>query len=336
MGEQRLFAIFLFIAIFVALIHRIYCRLMIKLRAIFKDLPFVYQLFSAIVVVCSGMLLSTLVFGAYLLIAKGDMNWMSDQVEDLRILQLFASFGTFFFPALCLSYLFGERIPTYLQLRGTNFSTVLLTVVTILFLEPFLNYTVYLNEQLVFPEFMAGIEDWLRQTEENAQQLTLQLLQADSIGALIFNVFLVGVVAAVSEEFLFRGVLQRIFEKLFKNPHVVIWMVACIFSAIHLQFYGFIPRLLLGALMGYLLLYTQSLWIPVIAHFTNNTYGVLAYGLSPNQDVYEQLEHIGTGDSCWLAGVSLALATCSCWLLGRNACIRKKSQIDTDINSIKE
>lgn len=80
---------------------------------------------------------------------------------------------------------------------------------------------------------------------------------------------------AITEEFFFRGALQRLIGKWNPNPHFVIWSAAILFSAFHLQFYGFIPRMLLGAYLGYLLLWTRSIWIPVFAHFINNATAVI-------------------------------------------------------------
>ena len=59
------------------------------------------------------------------------------------------------------------------------------------------------------------------------------------------------------------------------NIHLSIWASAIIFSAIHFQFYGFIPRLLLGALFGYLYYWSGNLLIPMFAHFVNNAFGVI-------------------------------------------------------------
>lgn len=92
---------------------------------------------------------------------------------------------------------------------------------------------------------------------------------------LIVNLMVMAVCPAITEEFFFRGALQRLIGKWSHNPHLVIWSVAILFSAFHLQFYGFIPRMLLGAYFGYLLLWSRSIWVPVFAHFVNNATAVI-------------------------------------------------------------
>jgi membrane protease YdiL (CAAX protease family) len=295
-----------------------------KLRAIFKDAPFLCQLLITIVVVFTGALLGVFAYTIYMMAVTGNWNViMPETANDMRVMQFFSTLGTFFFPALLLAYVFSGKAAGYLQLRKPRLASVFLTVLAVLVARPFLNLTVYLNERLVLPEFMHGLEAWMQQMEETARQLILQMLQADNAWILIFNIFLLGLLAAVGEEFMFRGVTQRVFEKLFRNPHAVIWTVAVIFSAIHLQFYGFVPRMLLGALMGYLLLWTKSLWVPVTAHFTNNAIGVLLSYFASGTKLEEQLESIGTGHTIWTAAVSLAMTWCLCLMIKR--VIRVKS-----------
>ena len=102
-------------------------------------------------------------------------------------------------------------------------------------------------------------------------------LDAGNIGVLLFNLFMIAFIPALAEEMLFRGVLQRILGEWFRNYHIAIWVVAILFSLAHYQLSGFIPRIFLGALFGYLYLWTSSIWIPVIAHFTNNGMAVIYY-----------------------------------------------------------
>ncbi|MDR2627342.1 MAG: CPBP family intramembrane metalloprotease [Dysgonamonadaceae bacterium] len=284
-----------------------------NLQAIFKDAPFLHQLLMTIAVAACGALLSIFASAACAALTAGSESAGLESLNNLRMMQLFSELGTFLFPALFLAYIFGEKgIAAFLQLRKPRMSPILLTALTVLLAIPFLNLTVYLNEQLALPNFLKPLETWMKHCEETAQQLTDQLLQADTAGTLVFNLFLIGAVAAVSEEFMFRGVVQRVFEKISGNPHLVIWMVAFLFSAIHLQFYGFVPRMLLGALTGYLLLWTKSLWIPVTAHFVNNATGVLAAYFFSDTPLGKQLELIGTGSTLWMAGASLILTLYLC------------------------
>jgi len=92
---------------------------------------------------------------------------------------------------------------------------------------------------------------------------------------MILNLFIIAILPAVGEEFFFRGVLQKILIRLFKSVHVAIWVTAFIFSAIHFQFFGFVPRFILGLIFGYLFFWSGTLWLPVISHFINNAVPVI-------------------------------------------------------------
>ena len=106
--------------------------------------------------------------------------------------------------------------------------------------------------------------------------LTEFLTDFDSTGYFILAIFVIAVIPGIGEELLFRGFLQNILRRIFKNDHVAIWTAAIVFSAIHFQFYGFIPRVLLGALFGYLYVWTGNLLIPICAHFINNSVSLIA------------------------------------------------------------
>lgn len=133
---------------------------------------------------------------------------------------------------------------------------------------PLVQYTYHLNQLLPLPE------SWLAQEESTAAVLKI-IMTYNAPYELIFNLLLIGVLPALGEEIVFRGIFQKNLQWLVKNPHVAIWIAAVFFSAIHFQFEGFIPRMILGAILGYLFYYTQNLWVPIIAHFFNNALQVL-------------------------------------------------------------
>jgi uncharacterized protein len=131
------------------------------------------------------------------------------------------------------------------------------------------------NQGVVFPESLKGIEKWMKESEESAGELTKFLTDFKTPSQLIVAMVVVAVLAGISEELIFRGVLQNITLRAFGNPHVAIWFAAFTFSFIHLQFYGFFPRMLLGALFGYLYYWTKNIWVPMFAHFVNNGFTLL-------------------------------------------------------------
>jgi uncharacterized protein len=139
---------------------------------------------------------------------------------------------------------------------------------------------VYWNAQLVLPEFMSGIESWMKEMETQLMELTKFLTDFQSIPELLTGILVIGVFAGIGEELFFRGLVQPKMRGYFKSAHWGIWMTAIIFSAIHVQFYGFLPRVFLGALFGYMYHYSGSLFYPIIAHIFNNSFTVLIVYLS--------------------------------------------------------
>lgn len=133
----------------------------------------------------------------------------------------------------------------------------------------------YWNSHLVLPEFLSGVEQWMRDMETQLMELTQFLTNFQSIPELLAGILVIGVFAGVGEELFFRGLIQPKMQGYLQSPHWGIWVTAIIFSAIHVQFYGFLPRLFLGALFGYLYHYTGSLFYPILGHILNNTFTLL-------------------------------------------------------------
>ena len=133
----------------------------------------------------------------------------------------------------------------------------------------------YWNSHLVLPEFLSGVEQWMRDMETQLMELTQFLTDFQSIPELLAGILVIGVFAGVGEELFFRGLIQPKMQGYLGSPHWGIWVTAIIFSAIHVQFYGFLPRLFLGALFGYLYHYTGSLFYPILGHILNNALTLL-------------------------------------------------------------
>ena len=147
---------------------------------------------------------------------------------------------------------------------------------------PFLNQVIYWNEHMHLPSFLASLETTIRAWEENALSQTSVLLEGKSVGTLVVNVLVVGVLTGFCEELVFRGTFQRVIGSGGMSPHLAIWITAAIFSILHFQFFGFLPRLLLGAFFGYLFYWTGSIWIAGAAHALNNTITVVLTWLVAN------------------------------------------------------
>lgn len=131
------------------------------------------------------------------------------------------------------------------------------------------------NANVVFPDFMKAFGEWARETEARAEELTKFFTQFSSPVDFLLGLFVIAVLPAIGEELVFRGMLQPELNRLSGNQHIAIWVSAIIFSAFHMQFFGFVPRMLLGALFGYLYVWSGNLLIPMLAHFVNNGFSVL-------------------------------------------------------------
>ena len=135
-------------------------------------------------------------------------------------------------------------------------------------ITPFIGLLLEWNMMIPFP-------DWLLSSDGKSEAIVEAFLKMSTYWDLLFTLLVVAVVPAIGEELLFRGYLQQSFSKWLSNPHVAIIVTAVLFSAIHLHFQGFFPRFILGVLLGYLFYWSGSLWLPILAHFTNNAQAVI-------------------------------------------------------------
>lgn len=141
-----------------------------------------------------------------------------------------------------------------------------------------LNQTIWWNENLPVPD--SGIWQYLREMEDAAAETTKQLLASTSVGGLVAGILVVGVLTGLCEELFFRGAMQKTFTMIGAGPHAAVWITAAVFSFMHFQFFGFLPRLLLGALLGYMMLYSGSVWVSGSIHALNNSLVVLTTWLA--------------------------------------------------------
>lgn len=172
---------------------------------------------------------------------------------------------------------------------------------------PVTNQLTSWNESLSFGKSLTWLEDWIKSLEETAKAATEKMLNADTVGGFLLNLLIVALIPAVGEELTFRGVLQQSLTRRM-NPHLAILLSAAIFSFIHFQFYGFLPRMFLGMLLGYMFYISGSLWPNILMHFVNNGLVVVLYYLNNKGIINVDVEHFGEDWSIWLFGAS-AVAT---------------------------
>jgi len=243
-----------------------------RLKGIFKDKSSTAKLGMLFLLMFVSVILHTLLAQGLILLftnvelnAINSMQFSSQTVIDaLKFIQLLTMVGLFVVPTLTYAYICDFD----LKLQCSFDRQTLLLAIAIMFLiNPFIAFLYEWNMSLNLP-------DWLLVYDEKAEQLTKYFLRMDSLGDLSFNLLVLAIIPAIGEELLFRGYLQQTFAKWFGKPHVAIIVTALLFSAIHMQFQGFLPRLALGVVLGYLFYWSGSLLLPIIAHFINNTMAI--------------------------------------------------------------
>jgi len=173
---------------------------------------------------------------------------------------------------------------------------------------PVTNQLTTWNEGMSFGKSLTRFEEWIKSLEETAKAATEKMLNVDTVGGLLLNMVVVALIPAIGEEMTFRGVLQQSLTRKM-NPHVAILLSAAIFSFIHFQFYGFLPRMFLGVLLGYMFYITGSLWTSILMHFLNNGTAVLLYYLNNKGIINIDVEHFGAMESVWLIVLSAVLTS---------------------------
>lgn len=203
----------------------------------------------------------------------------------LKIAQVVLVSITFIVPVVFFSYVIREEKIAFLPLKKLpNWKYFLVGLTICIIALPLVSGTAYWNSQMHFPAFLSGVEDWMR-VKENAANETIKIFFSNNtFGNMITNLFVIAFMAGLSEEIFFRGFIQRLFIENKINYHVAVWTTAILFSAIHLQFFGFVPRMLLGAVLGYLYVFTNNLWVPIIAHTVNNGFAVVMAYLTGNME----------------------------------------------------
>jgi membrane protease YdiL (CAAX protease family) len=215
-----------------------------------------------------------------------------------KVFQLLNQVGVFILPVMLFAFLVSKSSISYLKLSKTPLAvSVMIAAIIVFTILPFLNYISQLNMEMSFPESLKWLEEWMTAKEEQAQTLTRAFLKADTISGLLINIFIIALIPAIGEELLFRGALLRLFGEIFKNVHLAVFVSAILFSLFHLQFFGFFPRLLLGIILGYLFVFTQNLWVPMVFHFVNNAASVIVYFLHENNMTSINVDDFGSSNN---------------------------------------
>jgi uncharacterized protein len=157
-----------------------------------------------------------------------------------------------------------------MDIKTLRINDVILVIILAFCAFPVTGLAGQLNSGLVLPDWLSGAGEWIRDKEDYADHLLELIMTPGTFAGMLLNLLIIAALPAISEELIFRGIFQKIFQNIFRSGHLSVWFTSFIFSAIHLQFFGFLPRFILGLIFGYLFLWSRNLWLPVIAHFINN------------------------------------------------------------------
>ena len=233
-----------------------------------------------IVVLTLGGLVLSSITGISLMQDPGkfDVN-NPNAILQIRGLLLLQFLSLFLIPTLLFAYFSDPKPLEYLGFRKPHSNIYWILGVILMFTTlPAVEYLGVLNQKISFGNDAAK---WMKNMEEEAGKQIQFMLNRHTISELVLNLVFISLFAAVGEELFFRGVLQRLFIRAFKEPWAGIVLTAVIFSAFHLQFYGFFPRLFLGIILGAIYWYSGSLWPAILAHFCYDGFIIVLVYLNP-------------------------------------------------------
>jgi uncharacterized protein len=243
-------------------------------------------------------------------------------VAMLRIMMLIQFLGLFVIPSLVFAYLNDRRPSRYLGLRRPWTPAYWIIGLSILLVAiPVVELAGQLNRQIPFD---AGTLKWITDMEDKAGQTLKLLLGGTSVSELILNIIFIAVFAAVGEELVFRGVLQRIFIRGFRSPWAGIIFTAFLFSFFHMQFFGFIPRFFLGILLGALYWYSGSLWTAILAHFVYDAFFITLAWYYPKLVNDPEATVVDPSARIIVGLISAVLVAALLWLMKKNSVTRFK------------
>jgi membrane protease YdiL (CAAX protease family) len=244
-----------------------------------------YQLFVSLMIFMGvGITLSVILVPAGMLIFGSDLSVLeksataltNNDVAFMRYLLIIQDISLLFVPSIIILWLMKPESAAGLPgLKMPQLKEIGLVVIMTFCIFPVTSFTGQINSAIHLPGWLSGVEHWMIEKEDKADNLINMFITSNTFWVMILNLLTIALIPAIAEELIFRGVFQKIFNNLFKSGHIAIWFTAFIFSTMHFQFFGFIPRFILGLVFGYLFFWGGTLWLPVISHFINNAFPVI-------------------------------------------------------------
>jgi uncharacterized protein len=230
----------------------------------------------SVVLILAGIL----IFGSGLsVLEKAASELSNNDYAFIRYVLIVQDICFFIIPSgIVMILLKSESSARFPELRMPDLKEIMLVVILAFCLFPVTSFTGQINSAMHLPQWLSGVEHWMTEKEDIADNLIEMLIISKTFWVMMLNLIIIALLPAIGEEMIFRGVLQKVFSNLFRSGQLAIWFTAFLFSAIHLQFFGFLPRFILGLVFGYIYYWRGTLWLPVVSHFVNNAFPVaLAY-----------------------------------------------------------
>ena len=246
------------------------------------------RIFIIAALIIVGLILS-LVVSTITTLASGSFS----ELSVLRIAQISSQIFTFVLPPILYAILVKDNPISALGLNKVKFHWLLLGIAMMYINLPLNSAFAEWNAELKLPESMKALEELMKSMQDAAAEATEKMLNVNNISGLIINIIMIAGLAALGEELLFRSLLQTSLIKICKNAHIGIIIASAVFSFIHFEFYGFLPRLVLGLLLGYMFYFSGSIWVPMLMHFLNNGTIVVLYFLNNKGITNIDLETFG-------------------------------------------
>ena len=254
------------------------------------------KLLVFILLLVFGLVFSSVLAAFFMLSGDG-----MDDITNIQIGQVISQVFGFMLPPILYVMLVKEKPFNYLGFKKLQ-PWSLLGIVAIFTIIPFLAMVTEWNDGIKFPESMATLEQMLRNIQQLANETTERFMTE---GSLFSGLLIVAALAAISEELLFRSVIQKAFVKICKNAHIGIIITAIVFSAFHGDFFGFVPRFILGLMLGYMFYLSGSIFPSMLMHFVNNGTIVMLYYLNKKEVINVDIETFGLTDNVLVIAMSL-------------------------------
>ena len=242
-----------------------------------------------VLIIFSAFVLLNLALSGYYIISGGVSSFGIENLLEDRVLML--SLNSLSIMIFISPYFYVNKLSNYsIKIFPINSTPVILVLLLTFFFMILNSGVIEWNKSINFPEFMNSFETWAFNKEKELEKITIFLVSFENNWEFLFGILSIALIPGICEEYLFRGVLQKNFYLISKNIHIAVWLSALFFSALHLQFYGFFPRMLLGVLFGYIYYWSGSILYPMIAHIFNNFFSLTIFYFSQKGLLNENFE----------------------------------------------